>query len=148
MQWTPSDTYWGPTEEQNLSHSFTFPVLKDMFWIYFVKRNWHFKFFQRKSFLLYGTANTKGNSHLLGWEWETFLVKPEYTKSSNSKEKRGFLESVLENGRRHHPISFSYYVTSDNNFGIFNSSSILFTLRAGVKQVRQGNQKALQFLAT
>lgn len=71
----------------------------------------------------------------------------EYTKSPNSKEKR-FLEFVLEDGRRHHPISFSSDVTSDNNFGIFNSSSIRFTLRAGVKQVRQRNQKTLQFLAT
>lgn len=78
-----------------------------------------------------------------------FLVKPQSTRSHQIQRRHvAFLESVLENGRRHHPINFSYYVTSDNNFGIFNSSSILFTLRAGVKQVRQGNQKALQFLAT
>lgn len=102
-----------PTEEQNLSHDFTFPVLKDCFESILLRKTGTLNSFRVKA--VFTLWNMKGNSHLLGWERETFFL----VKLQVSKEKRGFLESALENGRRYHPISFSYDVTSDINFGIF-----------------------------
>lgn len=69
--------------------------------------------------LLYGTPNTKGDSHLLEWEWETFFLgKPQSTLSHLIQRRNVFFEFVL---------SFSSVVTS-YNFRIRYENCLLFNL--------------------